>query len=71
MPCEETSMDEFWIDDLDLSTLTPEQFSTFFFDRPIVEGVRAAYDMFLGEFEVFAISVSNPAAMVANVQAMC
>jgi len=64
-------MDEFWIDDFDLSTLAPAQFSTFFFDRPIVEGVDAKYDLFLGEFEAFAISVSNPAAMVANVQSMC
>ena len=43
-------MDEFWVDDLDLSTLTPEQFSTFFFDRPIFEGVDAKYKLFLGEF---------------------
>jgi len=61
-------MDEFWINDFDLSTLTPAQFSTFFFDRPIVaEG--ATHDLFLGRFEAFA--VSNPAAVVANVQAMC
>ena len=64
-------MDGFWIDDLDLSTLTSEQFSSFFFDRPIVEGVDATWEMFLGEFEAFAIAVANPAAMVANVQAMC
>ncbi len=64
-------MDGFWINDLDLSTLTSDQFSTFFFDRSIVEGVRAAHEMFLGEFEAFSISVSSPAAMVANVQAMC
>ena len=64
-------MDEFWINDFDLSTLTPAQFSTFFFDRPIVEGVHATHKLFLGEFEAFAISPSNPAVMVANVQAMC
>ena len=62
-------MDEFWINDFDLSTLTPAQFSTFFFDRPIVEGVDANYKLFLGEFEAF--DVSNPAAIVANVEAMC
>jgi len=61
-------MDEFWIDDFDLSTLTSEQFSTFFFDRPIV-GDDAAYDLFLAGFEAF--DVSNPAIVVANVQAMC
>jgi len=64
-------MDEFWVDDLDLSTLTPEQFSTFFFDRPIVEGLGAKHKLFLGEFECFAISPSDPAAFVANVKAMC
>ena len=63
-------MDGFWIDDLDLSTLTSEQFSTFFFDRPIVAD-EATRELFLGEFEAFAISVSHPAAMVANVEAMC
>jgi hypothetical protein len=63
-------MDGDWINDLDLSTLTSDQFSTFFFDRPIVAD-DATYDLFLGEFETFAISVANPAAMVANVQAMC
>jgi hypothetical protein len=69
MLCEETGMDEFWIDDLDLSTLTPGQFSIFFFDRPIVAGVDAKYHMFLGGFEAF--DVSNPARVVENVQAMC
>src|ERR1700693_5328929 len=63
-------MDGDWINDLELSTVTSEQFSTFFFDRPIVAD-DATREMFLGEFEAFAISVSDPAAMVANVQAMC
>jgi len=64
-------MDGFWINDFDLSTLTAEQFSPFFFDRPIVKSVEATRAMYLGEFEAFAISVAHPAAMVANVQAMC
>ncbi len=64
-------MDGDWINDLDLSTLTSAQFSTFFFDRPVVEDLDARYKLFLGEFECFAISPSNPAAFVANVQAMC
>ncbi len=62
-------MGEFWINDFDLSTLPPAQFSTFFFDRPIVAGVTAKYELFLGEFEAFA--VPNPAVVLANVQAMC
>ena len=64
-------MDGSWINDFDLSTLTAEQFSPFFFDRPIVKSVEATRAMYLGEFEAFAISVAHPAAMVANVQAMC
>jgi len=64
-------MDGFWINDLDLSTLTSEQFSTFFVDRPIVENVESTWEMYLGEFEAFAISAAHPAALVANVQAMC
>ncbi len=40
-------MDGAWINDLDLSTLTAEQFATFFFDRRAVEGVDAKYKLFL------------------------
>ena len=71
MLCEETSMDGDWINDLDLSALTSEQFSSFFFNRPIVAGADARYHMFLGEFECFALPPSYPAAVVANLQAMC
>jgi hypothetical protein len=58
----------FWQDDFDLSALSYPQFLDFFFDRPIVGGDKE-YDLFRGGIDCFL--ASNPATVVAHVQAMC
>jgi hypothetical protein len=58
----------FWQDDFDLSALSYPQFLDFFFDRPIV-GDDKEYDLFRGGIDYFI--ASNPATVVAHVQAMC
>jgi hypothetical protein len=58
----------FWEDDFDLSALSYTQFLDFFFDRPIVSEEKRYY-VFRGGIDSFV--ASNPAAVVAHVQAMC
>jgi hypothetical protein len=58
----------FWADEFDLSALSYPQFLDFFFDRPIV-GNEEQYDVFRAGFDGFI--ASNPATVVAHLQAMC
>ncbi len=58
----------FWADEFDLSALSYPQFLDFFFDRPIV-GNDKEYDLFRSGIDGFI--ASNPATVVAHLQAMC
>lgn len=58
----------FWADEFALSALSYPQFLDFFFDRPIVSD-KEQYDLFRGGFDGFI--ASNPATVVAHLEAMC
>lgn len=60
---EQSTYNEF-----DLSALSYPQFLAFFFDRPIV-GDKEEYQLFRAGIDCFI--ASNPATVVAHVQAMC
>jgi hypothetical protein len=57
-----------WWKEFDLSALTYPGFLAFFFDRPIV-GDKEHYELFRSGIERFV--ASNPATVVAHLQAMC
>lgn len=66
---EETGIEGwFWEDQFDLSAISYPQFLDFFFDRPIVNDEKT-YNLFRGGIDSFV--ASNPAIVVAHVQAMC
>ena len=63
-----TGAQGFWAEEFDLSALTYPQFLTFFFDRSVV-GDKERYELFRSGIDYFV--ASNPATVVAHVQAMC
>jgi hypothetical protein len=66
---EETGIEGwFWEDQFDLSAISYPQFLDFFFDRPIVSDDET-WNLFRGGIDSFI--ASNPATVVAHVQAMC
>ena len=68
---ESATMDEPWID-FDLSTLTYPQFIAFFFNRPVVGSHEESFELFSAtHFGADGFCTSDPAIIVANVEAMC
>jgi len=65
---QELSNGQWWEDEFDLSALSYPQFLALFFDRPVV-GEKERWDLFRSGIDRFV--ASNPAAVVAHVQAMC